>query len=290
MSFRNNSIFKFVINNSSFLYPLIITTTTYCVAWRYLDSYFHVFGLSLKSLHLSNIYYFQSYIVVIQLGISLALLFFLYLLHKIKVKNYHIAFQKNNYKLYLFINYLSGNTDSTLLAALIIIILFITWVTKNHSNHFVLSTILILGLIAIFIFISKVIKIFKRPKSNQIILYFNFKKESKPLIDIAKFLIILLIIITISYSFDTGSKDAVKTIQGKSKYHSLVSFTFKTTYKEEQIKVNIENKELIFITYTNDSYYLVERNNNFDIDKDIPNIYVIPKEEIKIIKIKKIRA
>ena len=101
-------------------------------------------------------------------------------------------------------------------------------------------------------------------------------------------ILIFTFLILFTYNYEIGSVKAKDLIKGKTYNSSIVKFEFKRIYKGEKTRKDVEDKELIFITYANESYYLVEKNVNFDIDKDTPNVYIIPKGEIKYINLNKI--
>ena len=241
----------------------IITLATVLIAisgWIYLGVFYNYLGIELKSLNLNVSYYLLSSKRIIELiGITI---FSLLISRFIKLKYYYYI------------------TFGIFCVALIYSIILLFTNQLIYAFYFMFSVPLNIT------YILMIIYFLYYPQIFQINDYYpSFLLYRKNVITI---FIIFLVSFLLNSSL-ASSIDAYELISGTLLNSSKIKFEFKTTYKEEKIKNDIENKELIFIVFTNNNYYVVEENKNFNYRKDIPNVYILPKEEIKLINLKKIK-
>ena len=277
--------------------PVFVTSLAFTVGYIHLLFYFNVFGINLLSLHLTPTYYFQH------------LFLFLFLICALFAQTYCIAplfsflssltsykrikaFKKDNIY-YIFLNISKDNAFVVSLSCFILLVGLVLALfdelNKGESDFgdaLLMFWFINLGFFIIFALFSKVDFKYELEHNYLVVKLYNAKYFTRHFYIGLSSLIIFLILKLVSFS---GHSLAIDVIEGNSLSNPTVTFQFNSLYKEEKIRTDIENKELIFITYANESYYLVEKNKNFDIDKDIPNVYIIPKEEIKFINLKRIK-
>ena len=287
MNYRNNRFIKFISNNLSAFISLLITSFTFCLGWAYLYHYFNLFGIDVKSLHLPLIYYFQN--IVFPVAIILIVFLFIFLAFRFLELSMEKKWSINipNKKLFFYIlkKLVVRNTLGILIARLVFVTIGISLLRLIFElpNKYVITMIITVIVISAITYSAKTI----HNKISYINVVIEFGKEE---IEILALTVGICLFLLIYMGIEDIAKfDAMNMIKNSSNNNALANFELKSSYDEEKIRKDIERRQLFFVAYTNDSYYLVEKNKVFNPEKDTPNIYIIPKEEIKYINLRKIK-
>ncbi|MEM6753040.1 MAG: hypothetical protein AAF630_08740 [Cyanobacteria bacterium P01_C01_bin.38] len=242
---------KYLENIIPFIIVSAIALFVYCISLSYLYGFFSNLSIDFASLHLSIIYFLQKTIIPIAKIFFIGLFVF-------------ILYESNREKNKFF------KRTFTILIIPIVLLFLIRGIYFNSQTS-------LLNLNYIFLaFLFYVLLDYKNFTH-----IFTFIPKSKALIIFA--LIILFSIFSLSYY--QGVIDAKHLVEGKN-LSLLTKLEFKKTFKDEAINKDLIDKELIFVVFANDSYYLTE--------KQIPapekaNTYIVPKNTVKYIKMKELK-
>lgn len=239
---------KKVSNNNNFVVDgtLIIgisTLITYLIGWCYLKGFFNRLGIEINSLNLSVLSVLQTATIpgIIIIAIS-SYLFFIG------------AMIQSNPNLLAFLR-----------TMLLPLLFMLTSLGKEYSDiflrrmlpSFVLPTLIFAVLLAFVYFILHIIN--KKQHFFSILAFFGVLSFYSLIINIPHTII------------DIGSYDA----------EVLITSNDNTSFELKQDSNISKNKNMSFVTFTNDSFYFVEKQNPAPKS---PNIYIIPKDEIRWIR------
>lgn len=238
---------------SRYIEPATIVTLLACavyfIGWFYLEGYFNRLGIHLDSLELPVMFYFRKAFLPV-LAFT-GLFYWMALCVKKDIKTRLDAFL--------------GNIPLFLLAFFSMYYSIIAYNLKNSE------LILLTFLTFIIIFIESIILTWRKISISHIFL-------KKPLNRIIFYFLIILIA-SIGAGV-LGDIHATKTIEGTLATSSSINFTW-----IGDLPAELEGKELVFILYYQEKYYVTVRQNPAP---KYPNIYIIPDDQIALATIKRI--